>query len=106
MSQGRHRDVRQGRGGRPAVSARSTCATKADSEDTNGAYVLPEEAPRGDPTPLHSHTTSEETFHVLSSQVAVWLGGEEAVATAGSFLLVPRGVPHALRRVTPEPCAC
>jgi mannose-6-phosphate isomerase-like protein (cupin superfamily) len=34
--------------------------------------------------------------------VAVWLGDAETVARPGAFLLVPRGTPHALRRVSDE----
>lgn len=73
--------VRAGEGVRLSALG-STYTTKADSEDTNGAYVLLEEEFWGDPTPLHSHTTSEEAFYVLSGEVAVWLDGAEAVARA------------------------
>jgi hypothetical protein len=55
------------------------------------------------PTPLHRHTRAEEAFYVLSGRLAVWLDGTEQVAEPGAFLLVPRGVPHAARRVTDEP---
>ena len=34
--------------------------------------------------------------------MAVWLDGAETVARPGSFLLVPRGKPHALRRLTDD----
>jgi hypothetical protein len=40
---------------------------------------------------------------VLSGRLAVWVDGTEHVAEPGAFLLVPRGVPHAARRVTDEP---
>ncbi len=81
----------------------SNYTTKADAEATKGAYVLVEEEFWGAPTPLHSHTDSEEAFYVLSVQVAAWVGAGETLATRGSFLLVPRGTPHALRRLTEEP---
>ncbi|HET9566400.1 MAG TPA: cupin domain-containing protein, partial [Mycobacterium sp.] len=42
-------------------------------------------------------------FYVLSGRLAVWVDGTEQVAEPGAFLLVPRGVPHAARRVTDEP---
>ena len=80
----------------------STYTTKADGAATGGAYWLVEEEFWGESTPLHSHTSAEEGFYVLSGEVAVWLDGAETVARRGSFLLVPRGKPHALRRLTDD----
>ena len=81
----------------------STYTNKAEREDTRGAYVLVEEEFWGDPTPLHSHTNAEEAFYVLSGEVAAWVGTRELIAAQGSFLLVPRGTPHALRRLNDDP---
>lgn len=53
--------------------------------------------------PLHLHSREEEAFYVLSGRLAVWVDGTEQVAEPGAFLLIPRGVPHAARRVTDEP---
>jgi mannose-6-phosphate isomerase-like protein (cupin superfamily) len=78
----------------------STYTTKADGAVTQGGYWLVEEEFWGDTTPLHTHTKAEEAFYVLSGEVAVWLGGAETVARPGAFLLVPRGAPHALRRLS------
>lgn len=80
----------------------STYTTKAASAETRGAYWLVEEEFFGDSTPLHAHTVAEEAFHVLSGEVAVWIGDAETVARPGAFLLVPRGTPHALRRLGDE----
>jgi mannose-6-phosphate isomerase-like protein (cupin superfamily) len=81
----------------------STYTTKAAGDDSAGAYWLVEEEFWGDSTPLHAHPAAEEAFYVLNGQVAVWLGGGETVAGAGAFLLVPRGEPHGLRRLSDEP---
>ena len=81
----------------------SMYTTKMDGEATGGAYALVEEELWGDPTPLHLHTREEEAFYVLSGRLAVWVDGTEQVAEPGAFLLVPRGVPHAARRMTDEP---
>ena len=81
----------------------STYTTKTDGEATGGAYSLVEEELWGDSTPLHLHTREEEAFYVLSGRLAVWVDGTEQVAEPGAFLLIPRGVPHAARRVTDEP---
>jgi quercetin dioxygenase-like cupin family protein len=81
----------------------STYTTKTDGQATGGAYSLVEEELWGDPTPLHLHTREEEAFYVLSGRLAVWAEGTETIAEPGTFLLVPRGVAHAARRVDDEP---
>jgi mannose-6-phosphate isomerase-like protein (cupin superfamily) len=78
----------------------STYTTKAAGDLSAGAYWLVEEEFWGDTTPLHTHTAAEEAFYVLSGEVAVWMDGTERVATPGAFLLVPRGTPHGLRRLS------
>jgi mannose-6-phosphate isomerase-like protein (cupin superfamily) len=81
----------------------STYTTKTDGAATGGAYSLVEEELWGDPTPLHVHTREEEAFYVLSGRLAVWVDGTEKVAEPGTFLVIPRGVPHAARRVGDTP---
>jgi mannose-6-phosphate isomerase-like protein (cupin superfamily) len=81
----------------------STYTTKTDGEVTGGAYSLVEEELWGEPTPLHSHAREEEAFYLLSGRLAVWVDGTETVAEPGTFLLIPRGVPHAARRFDDEP---
>lgn len=81
----------------------STYTTKASAESTASAYWLAEEEFWGETTPLHAHTTADEAFFVLAGRAAVWLDGEESEAGPGAFLLVPRGRPHALRRLSDEP---
>ena len=80
----------------------STYTTKTDGAATGAAYSLVEEELWGDPTPLHVHTREEEAFYVLSGRLAVWADGMESVAEPGSFVVVPRGVPHAVRRIGEE----
>jgi mannose-6-phosphate isomerase-like protein (cupin superfamily) len=93
-----------GPGGGSTISALgSTYTTKTDGEATGGAYSLVEEELWGDPTPLHVHTRNEEAFYVLSGRLAVWVNGTETVAEPGSFLVIPRGVPHAVRPIGDDP---
>ncbi len=80
----------------------STYTVKTSAEMTKGAYALVEEEFWGAATPLHIHTNAEEAFYVVSGHAAVWLDGAESEAGPGTFLLVPRGRPHALRRLTDE----
>src|SRR5918997_5933622 len=69
---------------------------KATGGQTGGAYLLVEEiARRGKVTPLHTHPAEEETFYVLDGEVLMHLDGEQRPVTAGCFVSVPPGVPHA-----------
>ncbi len=94
--------VLPGMGSRTSALA-STYTMKADSDAIAGAYSLVEEEFSGDTTPLHVHVGAEEAFYVLSGRVAAWASESETGLEAGTFLLVPRGTPHALRRVDPAP---
>ncbi len=67
------------------------------------AYSVMEEEFWGDTTPLHSHPGAEETFYVLGGEVEVWADGVVSKASAGAFIVVPRAMPHALRRLSDEP---
>src|SRR5512144_1421962 len=91
------------RSGAKVTAFGSTYTMKADSTATAGAYSLVEEEFWGDPTPLHRHLDAEEAFYVLSGQVAVWVEAAERVVGPDTFLLVPRGAAHALRRAAEEP---
>jgi len=60
------------------------------------AYLLVEvEGPRGLAAPLHFHESEDEGFYVRSGTVRMVIGDRTIEATAGSFLLAPRGVHHA-----------
>ena len=92
----------------PGQGARMTAlgsmyTTKAGADVTGGAYWLVEEEFWGETTPLHRHAAAEEAFYVLSGEVAAWVGDRESVAGPGTFLLVPRRTPHALRRLGTDP---
>ena len=69
---------------------------KATGAQTGGAYLLIEElARRGKVTPLHAHPAEEETFYILEGEALMQLDGEQRKVTAGCFVSVPPGVPHA-----------
>ena len=57
----------------------------------------------GETTPLHTHPDAEEVFYVLGGLVEVWADGVVSEASAGAFIVVPRDVPHGLRRLSSEP---
>jgi quercetin dioxygenase-like cupin family protein len=69
---------------------------KATGQQTGGAYLLVEEVARqAKVTPLHAHPTEHEAFYILEGNVVFQLDGNELAVTAGSFVSVPPGVPHA-----------
>ena len=77
---------------------------KAATDDTRGAFTLIEAlAPSGFGTPLHVHHREEEGFYVLEGSMTVQCGDDRWEAVPGSFVLLPRGVPHAYL-VNEGPC--
>ena len=72
---------------------------KATAEQTGGEFFLMEEfASRGTATPLHVHPQDDESFYILEGELTFYLEeGLPIPASAGSFVHVPRGAPHAYR---------
>jgi quercetin dioxygenase-like cupin family protein len=68
----------------------------ASSEDTNGAWSLLEvvEMP-GYKTNLHRHNRTEEAFYVLEGTLTTRINDTISEYSAGSYILIPRGTPHA-----------
>ena len=89
--------------GREVSALGSTYVTKTDGSHVSGAYSLTEESFWADTTPLHLHVGAEEAFYVLAGEVEAWIDGTATTATPGTFLVVPRGVPHGLRRLSADP---
>lgn len=69
----------------------------ATGEDTGGAFALVEEVGRKGQSaepPMHIQTREEESFYVIEGQMTFIVGAETIVAPAGTFVAIPRGVPH------------
>jgi quercetin dioxygenase-like cupin family protein len=68
----------------------------ASSGDTNGAWSLVEltEMP-GYKTNLHRHNHTDEAFYVLEGVLTVRIDATVSEYPAGSYVLIPRGTPHA-----------
>lgn len=68
---------------------------KALGNDTGGTYsfwenrILP-----GQGAPLHVHTQEEESWYVLEGELTWTVGDKEFNAKQGSFINLPRFVPH------------
>jgi quercetin dioxygenase-like cupin family protein len=71
---------------------------KASSESTAGRVAVSEHlAPRGSGSPLHVHRNEDEWFYVTEGELTFWVGGQVIAATAGSFVYVPRDIPHTFK---------
>ncbi len=89
---------------RPAGTAPATWAmgslfehlVRADhTEDMLGVALVTQ--PPGVATPLHRHTREAEAFYLLEGSMTYRAGDETFDLAAGSFIYLPRGLPHAFR---------
>ena len=98
-----HRGIVLGAGEGKTISVLGNSYTyKAAKEETGGAYALIEGTVVGDGPPPHIHTTEEEAFYVLEGELNVLVGQRTVTATAGAFVLVPRGTSRKLGRRQPK----
>src|SRR5918997_661622 len=69
---------------------------KVTAEASGGALAIDEWGlPPGDMIPPHTHANEDECSFVLEGELTCYVGGEVIVAPVGSYVLKPRGVPHA-----------
>jgi quercetin dioxygenase-like cupin family protein len=52
--------------------------------------------------PYHLHDHEDESIYVLEGEVIVYVGDTPHEAPAGTFVFMPKGVPHRLQKVTPS----
>lgn len=68
---------------------------KAGAGDTAGAFSVIEIVQRrGGEPPLHVHHREDEAFYVLEGEMTFHVGEQRLPAPAGSFVFLPREVPH------------
>ena len=67
---------------------------KAAASGTAGTFSLVESHTKGG-APWHVHTREDEYFYVIEGKIVVWCGEQEFHAGPGSFVFLPRGIPHA-----------
>jgi quercetin dioxygenase-like cupin family protein len=68
---------------------------KATRETTGGAFGLVESWVRAGSSPaLHVHRREDESFWVLEGRVRFRCGEQDILAGPGSFVFLPRDVPH------------
>ena len=90
--------------GQPIWFLSNLMVVKATAGTTNGAYGLVESLiAAGASPPMHIHHREDESFYVLDGALTVSCGGEIYDATTGSYIFLPRGVPHTFRVVSETP---
>ena len=57
--------------------------------------VFEETVPTGTSTPLHIHHSSDEVMYILTGELTFKLGEQVMNVSAGSWIMIPRGVAHA-----------
>ena len=78
---------------------------KITNEQTGSWGLCVETFPAGFASALHTHPTEDSGFYVLSGKMRVRVGEVDAIAVAGSFVWMPRGVPHAFKVEGTEPAS-
>jgi quercetin dioxygenase-like cupin family protein len=81
---------------------RNILDVKVSGSDTNGAFAIFEQSSlsQGKGTPLHLHTTQDESFYVLEGLYKFQLGDKKYDLSAGESIFLPRKVPHAWTQVS------
>jgi mannose-6-phosphate isomerase-like protein (cupin superfamily) len=78
---------------------------KAGAAETHGTFTFIEcLAPEGFGPPLHVHYGEDEAFYIVSGAMIVVCGEQSWTSTAGSFVVLPRDVPHQFIVTSTEPC--
>jgi mannose-6-phosphate isomerase-like protein (cupin superfamily) len=82
----------------------SLMTIKADDARTGGAMSLIEQVmPPGFASPLHLHHGEDEPMYILDGRFTFWIGDRIVPAEPGTFVYLPRGVPHCFRYEGREP---
>ena len=77
---------------------------KARDEQTGGALTAFEStAAPGEGPPLHRHASQDEVIYVLAGRLRVRLEETIHEAPAGSFVFIPRGIPHTWQNAGDDP---
>jgi quercetin dioxygenase-like cupin family protein len=71
---------------------------KAANAETSGQFSLIEQvSPPGFATPLHMHHGEDEAIYIIEGAFTFFVGDQVIKAAAGSFVYLPRNMPHAFR---------
>jgi quercetin dioxygenase-like cupin family protein len=69
---------------------------KVTAEASGGSVMIEEWGlPPGEMIPPHTHAREDECSYLLEGELKCYVGGEVVLAPTGSYVVKPRGVPHA-----------
>jgi quercetin dioxygenase-like cupin family protein len=71
---------------------------KASGRSTGGSLTVMEITVSQGP-PKHTHTREDESFYILTGALEVECGADRFEAGPGSFVFLPRNLPHVFRSV-------
>lgn len=72
----------------------------AEGEVLRGRLTV---APGGSGPPRHVHPRIQETFHVESGELAVWMDGQDRRLGPGESIRIPPGTPHGFENPYDDP---
>ena len=77
----------------------------ASAEQTGGELTVlrTQQEPPGFGPPLHRHRDAAEAFYVLAGEYLMYAEDAQVRCPPGSFVFVPRGMPHTFKVVSDEP---
>lgn len=77
---------------------------KITAQQASGAFSIVELMyPPGNFTPPHRHEKTDEISYVLEGELGFMVAEEDFRVGAGSFVVRPKGVPHAIWNITDRP---
>ncbi|WP_448620224.1 cupin domain-containing protein [Geodermatophilus sp. URMC 65] len=79
-----------------------TLVVRASAESTGGAFTLFEEVPPLSDVARHVHQHEDELYYVLDGEHEFDCGDRTFRLGPGGLVFLPRGIPHAHRRVVPR----
>ncbi len=80
---------------------------KATAKQTGNAFGLVELiAPVGPASPYHVHRAEDEAFYVLEGELEFISGERRMTGGPGTYMFLPRDIPHGFRVVGPSPARC
>jgi len=75
----------------------------AGASDNDGAFdLVVSKMRRGTEPPPHVHSREHEMFYIVSGELNVYVGRKVFRVSAGEFIFLPRGVPHAFLLASDE----
>ena len=88
--------------GEQLIFGGTTIIVRASAAMTGGAFSMFEESAPLLDTSRHVHANEDEMYYVVEGEHVYQCSDEEFRAGPGDLVFLPRGVPHAHRRVVPQ----